>query len=110
MPEDYTPQAVSELLSRGEIQLIDVRAEHEHQAGRIAGGRLIELNQLSGAAGSVDRGRPVVFYCRSGARSAMAAEAFAQAGFDAHNMSGGLLEWDAQGLPIEPDGGYVADP
>src|SRR4051794_39763577 len=99
MPEDYTPQAVSELLSRGEIQLIDVRAEHEHQAGRIAGGRLIELNQLSGAAGSVDRGRPVVFYCRSGARSAMAAEAFAQAGFDAHNMSGGLLEWDAQGLP-----------
>jgi rhodanese-related sulfurtransferase len=110
MPEDYTPKAVSELLSRGEIQLIDVRAEHEHQAGRIAGGRLIELNQLSGAAGSVDRGRPVVFYCRSGARSAMAAEAFAQAGFDAHNMSGGLLEWDAQGLPIEPDGGYVADP
>jgi rhodanese-related sulfurtransferase len=110
VPDDYTPKAVAELLSRGEIELIDVRADHEHDAGRIAGGRLIELSRLSGEAASIDRSKPVVFYCRSGARSAMAAEAFSQAGFDAHNMAGGLLEWDAEGLPIEPDGGYVADP
>ena len=32
----------------------------------------------------------------------MAAEAFAAAGFDAHNMAGGLLDWDAAGLPLEP--------
>ncbi|HEY3725956.1 MAG TPA: rhodanese-like domain-containing protein [Solirubrobacteraceae bacterium] len=110
MRDDYTPKTVAELLSRGEIQLIDVRAEHEHQAGRIAGGRLIELSRLSGEVASIDRAKPVVFYCRTGARSAMAAEAFSQAGFDAYNMAGGLLEWDAEGLPIEPDGGYVADP
>jgi rhodanese-related sulfurtransferase len=110
VPADYTPKAVAELLSRGEIQLIDVRAEHENEAGRIAGGRLIELSRLSGEAASIDRTKPVVFYCRSGSRSAMAAEAFSQAGFDAHNMAGGLLEWDSEGLPVEPDGGYVADP
>ena len=51
----------------------------------------------------------MVFYCRSGARSAMATEAFRGAGFDAYNLTGGLLEWDAAGLPLEPDGGYVAD-
>ncbi len=40
----------------------------------------------------------------------MATEAFAQAGYDAHNMTGGMLAWQAAGLPIEPDGGFVADP
>lgn len=110
MAADYTPREVSRLLADGELQLIDVRALHEHEAGRIAGSRLIELSALSEQAGSIDSARPVVFYCRSGGRSAMATEAFHQAGFDAHNMSGGLLEWVAQGLALEPGDGHVADP
>jgi rhodanese-related sulfurtransferase len=105
---EYSPQEVSELLAGGEIQLIDVRETHEHEAGRIAGDRLIELSQLSSEAATIDRDKPVVFYCRSGARSAMATQAFAEAGYDAHNMAGGLLDWDAAGLPLEPDGGHVA--
>ena len=108
MAADYTPQEVSELVARGEIQLIDVRAPDEHEAGRIAGGRLVELTSLSAEAHTIDRDRPVVFYCRSGSRSAMATEAFVEAGYDAHNMAGGMLQWEAAGLPIEPDGGYVA--
>jgi rhodanese-related sulfurtransferase len=104
---DYTPQQVAELLERGEIQLIDVRQPYEHEAGRIAGGRLVELNRLAAQTETIDRDVPVVFYCRSGARSAMATEAFREAGFDAHNMVGGLLSWDAAGLPLEPADGYV---
>jgi rhodanese-related sulfurtransferase len=109
MGADFTPQQVSQLLAEGEIQLIDVRSTYEHDAGRIGGDRLIELATLAAEIETIDRSRPVVFYCRSGARSAMATDAFTQAGFDAHNMVGGLLDWDAAGLPIEPDGGYVAD-
>jgi rhodanese-related sulfurtransferase len=105
---DYTPQQVAELLAQDEIQLVDVRERHEHEAGRIAAGTLIGLSELAFRAQEIERSRPVVFYCRSGARSGMAAEAFRQAGFDAHNMLGGLLEWEAAGLPIEPVGGYVA--
>ena len=105
---DYTPQQVTELLAQGQIQLIDVRQPEEREAGRIAGDRFIELSQLAAEVDSIDRDRPVVFYCRSGARSAMAAEAFLGAGFDAHNMIGGLLEWDAAGLPLDPPNGYVA--
>jgi rhodanese-related sulfurtransferase len=108
MAEDYTPQRVSELLAAGEIQLIDVRQTDEWEAGRIAGGRLIELASLTAEAETIDRSRPVVFYCRSGARSAMATEAFAQAGFDAHNMAGGITDWHAAGLPLEPSDGHVA--
>jgi rhodanese-related sulfurtransferase len=106
---EYTPREVAELLQSGQIQLIDVRQGYEHEAGRIAGDRHIELARLAAEAETLDRERPVVFYCRSGARSAMATEAFRGAGFDAYNLAGGLLDWDAAGLPLEPDGGYVAD-
>ncbi|MGO9908150.1 MAG: rhodanese-like domain-containing protein [Solirubrobacteraceae bacterium] len=106
--DDYTPQQVAELLAEGEIQLIDVRQPEEREAGRIAGDRFIELAQLNALLDTIDRDRPVVFYCRSGSRSAMATDAFRGAGFDAHNMIGGLLDWDAAGLPLDPPGGYVA--
>ncbi len=110
MGQDYSPREVAELIGAGEIQLIDVRQPHEHDAGRIAGDRLVELDRLSAEAQSIDRSRPVVFYCRSGGRSAMATAAFAEAGFDAHNMTGGMLEWQAAGLPMEPADGFVAEP
>jgi rhodanese-related sulfurtransferase len=106
---DYSPQQVAELHAKGEIQLIDVRQRYEHEAGRIADSPLIELGELSGRAQEIDRERPVVFYCRTGSRSAMATEAFRAAGYDAHNMAGGLVEWHADGFPLEPDGGYVSD-
>jgi rhodanese-related sulfurtransferase len=104
-----TPKEVSEQHARGEIQLVDVRQPHEHEAGRIAGTRLIELAELPGRAEEIDREQPVVFYCRSGSRSAMATDAFRAAGYDAHNMIGGMLEWQASGLPLEPEDGHVAD-
>ena len=109
MGADYTPREVAELQARDSIQLIDVRQDHEWDAGRIGGARHVELNELGAQASTIERGRPVVFYCRSGMRSAMATEAFAEAGWDAHNMAGGLIAWEAAGLPIEPDDGYVAD-
>ncbi len=106
--DDYTPQQVAALIERGEIQLIDVRQPEEHDAGRIAGDRLVVLSDLAGEVDSIERDKPVVFYCRSGSRSAMAAEAFRDAGFDAHNMLGGLVAWAAAGLPLEPADGHVA--
>lgn len=109
MDSDFTPQQVAQLHAERSVQLIDVRQSHEHEAGRISGSRLIELAALPAQAAEIDRDQPVVFYCRSGARSAMAAAAFSQAGYDAHNMAGGLLEWQAAGLPLEPASGYVAD-
>lgn len=108
MERDLTPQQAAERLRGGAVQLIDVREPYEHEAGRIPGDRHVELGRLAQAAESIDRGTPVIFYCRSGARSAMAAEAFAGAGFAAHNLAGGLQAWVAAGLPLEPEDGQVA--
>jgi rhodanese-related sulfurtransferase len=108
MSEDLAPKRVAELLGEGETQLVDVREPYEHEAGRIAGDTHIELDRLSGEADSLDRARPLVFYCRSGSRSAMAADAFRTAGYDAYNMAGGLEAWVESGLPIEPSDGRVA--
>jgi rhodanese-related sulfurtransferase len=107
-PEDLSPARVAELMNDG-AQLIDVRERYEREAGRIPDDSAhIELDRLTAEAGSIDRERPVVFYCRSGSRSALAAQAFAAAGFDAHNLDGGLKAWVAGGLPIEPADGRVA--
>ena len=89
--------------------MIDVREPYEREAGHIAGTRHIELVQLTSAVDSVDRERPVVFYCRVGARSQMAAQAFRASGFEAYSLSGGLLRWAQEERPLAPDGGAVAD-
>jgi hydroxyacylglutathione hydrolase/adenylyltransferase/sulfurtransferase len=90
-------------------QAIDVRRPQEWSAGRIAGARQIEMNELTDAADSIQKARPVVFYCRSGNRSAMAAEAFRQAGFDAYSVDGGLQAWVANGMELDPIDGAVAE-
>jgi rhodanese-related sulfurtransferase len=110
MPGDYTPREVSELLLQGEVQLVDVRQPHEYEAGHIENATHIELGSLATQAHSLDRDRPVILVCRSGGRSAMATQALSQAGFDAHNMAGGMLEWTAAGLSMEPADGRVAEP
>lgn len=109
LQEDVAPGRVAELHSRGEVELVDVREPHENEAGRIAGARHIELARLTREAGTLDPERPVVFYCRSGGRSAVATQAFRASGFQAYNMSGGLLAWAREGLPLEPQDGSVAD-
>jgi rhodanese-related sulfurtransferase len=89
--------------------VIDVREGYERDAGYIEGTQHIELERLASRAAEIDRDRPVVFHCRLGMRSAMAASAFRASGYDAYTLSGGIAAWVDAGLPISPDGGYVAD-
>jgi len=105
---ELTPQRVAEMLSGGEAQVVDVREPYEYEAGHIAGVKHIPLEHLAGAAGEIDKEKRVVFHCRIGRRSALATEAFAASGYDAHNMAGGIEAWAEAGLPLEPEDGVVA--
>lgn len=106
---EVTPADVAAALESGSATVIDVREPYEHEAGRISGARHIELERLASQAETVDRDRPVIFHCRLGVRSIMAAQAFRAAGYDARSLSGGIQAWVDDGRPLEPEGGTVAD-
>jgi rhodanese-related sulfurtransferase len=107
---DIDPARVAEWLAEDpSVQVIDVRELYEREAGHIDGTRHIELVKLTSEAASVERERPVVFYCRVGGRSQMAAQAFRASGYEAYSMDGGLRRWAQEGRPLTPEGGTVAD-
>ena len=113
MGEAGEPREVSreqaQALIEGGAQLVDVRADHEWEAGRIAGAKHLPLDELAERAGEIERERPVVVYCRGGNRSSMAAAALAEAGYDAVKLTDGITGWAEADLPLEPEGGYVAE-
>lgn len=94
--------------SMSEAQLIDVREGYEYEQGHIPGSQNIEVTELTAAAETLDRDKPVIFYCRSGDRSTMPAEAFRASGWEAYTLDGGLAAWVEAGQPIEPEDGEVA--
>jgi rhodanese-related sulfurtransferase len=103
------PARAAELIAEG-VTLIDVRRPYEYEAGHLAGAVNIEINALTARAGEIPRDRIVLFYCRTGNRSSMAVDAFREAGYDAHNLAGGIEAWNQEGRPLEPEDGEVRAP
>jgi glyoxylase-like metal-dependent hydrolase (beta-lactamase superfamily II)/rhodanese-related sulfurtransferase len=86
------------------VQVVDVRepAEWDGSLGHIPGSRLIPLGELARRAGEIDRDRPAVMACRSGARSAQAVAILQRLGYaKVANLAGGLIRWRASGLDVE---------
>ncbi|HVW19269.1 MAG TPA: rhodanese-like domain-containing protein [Solirubrobacteraceae bacterium] len=105
---EIDPARASALLAAGEAQLVDVREQREWDAGRIPGARHVPLGTLAERASELDPALPVIVQCRVGGRSAIAAQALRAAGIEAWSLAGGLLRWVDEGLPIEPEDGFVA--
>lgn len=97
-----TPSALRQRLDAGEpVHVVDVRsaAEFAHD-GRIAQARLLPLPVLAERLAELPRDVDVVFVCRSGQRSGLAAEMLARHGFDRGlNLVGGMQAWARAGLP-----------
>ena len=108
MAEQLSPDRVAEMMDQGIAQVIDVREDHEHVAGHVTGDRHIVLPDLTAQAGSLDRNKPVVVYCRTGNRAEVAADALRASGYDAYNLEGGFVAWLEKGLPAEPEGAVAA--
>jgi len=107
-PIEIGPQDAARLQRDG-APIVDVREDHEWDAGHIAGAQHIPLGQLSASAASLPADQPVVFQCKSGGRSLMAAQALRASGRPAYSLAGGLHAWQDAGLPLEPGDGTVAD-
>ena len=96
-----SPEELAEKIKAGDVRLIDVRTDEEVAEGTIPGAEHIALDRFDPAAIDTDDGQEVVLYCRSGRRSAIAAEKLAGAtGAPATHLEGGIIAWEAAGQPV----------
>lgn len=103
---EIRPADLEEALAGGDspIQLVDVREADEPLGvlGSLRGAKALPLSSLATGMGTLDRNRPVVTVCRSGARSAQAVVLLSKAGFNRlANLAGGMLRWRSEGLPVD---------
>ena len=100
---EMTPRELKTRLDGGDnILVLDVREPHEYQICNI-GGHLIPLGDLPQRVNELDSSREIVAHCRSGKRSAEAAEFLRKAGFKKlWNLRGGILGWSDEVDPSVP--------
>jgi rhodanese-related sulfurtransferase len=100
---EITPENLAAQLAGGNVRLIDVRTDEEVAQGVIPGAEHMPLDRFDPAKLGPDDGRKVVLYCRSGRRSAIAAEKLAAAtGEPVEHLGGGVLSWEEAGQPLAP--------
>jgi rhodanese-related sulfurtransferase len=105
------PKEVAGDVEEGRTLLVDVREDDEWRAGRAPAALHVPLATVGDRISAIERradGRPVAFICRSGSRSAEAAEVAVDAGLEhVLNVGGGMAAWVDAGLPIVPADGRV---
>ncbi len=95
-------------IQKEKVQLIDVRTPGEYAGGYIAGAININVNDkdFENQLSSLDPNAPTYIYCLSGGRSANAAKIMAKNNFKTiYNLTGGIMEWRHDNLPLEGGAG-----
>ncbi|MDQ2629788.1 MAG: rhodanese-like domain-containing protein, partial [Actinomycetota bacterium] len=101
--EEIEPFEATEEINGGDVVLIDTREPHEYQEAHLEGGKLVPPGLLADeiATAAPDKSARTILYCRSGNRSAIAAAQLQRLGYEnVASMSGGILQWQEQGLPV----------
>ena len=80
--------------------VLDVREPHEFAAGHAPDATLIPLGQLPAQHRELPTDRRILVVCATGNRSAYATQMLQGAGYDAHNVDGGMAAWQGAGLPV----------
>lgn len=104
--ENVDVQGFSELIEDPNVVLLDVRTDSEYAEGHIEGAILIDQKQsdfMEKAQAELPKDKKIAIYCRSGRRSASAAEKLAEAGYQCFNLKGGILAWKEAGKPVTTD-------
>ncbi|WP_415972039.1 rhodanese-like domain-containing protein [Rhodococcus sp. 077-4] len=83
--------------------LLDVREDDEWQAGHAPDAVHIPMGDIPSRAGEIDNQSEVYVVCKAGGRSARVVEYLNRVGYDAVNVDGGMLAWQAAGRQIQRD-------
>jgi len=95
-------QTVAEVKDRDDVFVIDVREQWEYDEGHIPGVTLIPMNEVPGRLDEIPTDKEVIVTCRSGNRSSQVTNFLRDQGYEnIHNMTGGILDWEASGFEVE---------
>ena len=100
-----SPAKAKDLLDQGAI-LIDIREADEHAREKVIGARHLPLSKLDEADLALHKGRPVIFHCKSGARTMNNASRLARktsGACEGFIVEGELDAWKKAGLPVATD-------
>jgi rhodanese-related sulfurtransferase len=99
----YTPHEAYAAWQAGEVAIVDIREQTEYDTTRVPGMPLLPMSELMDRLDDLPADKPLVMFCRSGNRSGQVTDYLNGTGDygEVANMSGGILEWAAQGLPYE---------
>lgn len=98
-----SPRQFEEGVETPGAQVIDVRDAAEYSGGHIGGATNINVADrdfVEKAEKILSKDKPVYLYCRGGRRSLEAADSLVRKGYNVVNLSGGLLSWKSEGLPV----------
>lgn len=102
--EDTDVQGFSEIVADTSTIVLDVRTAAEYEEGHLEGAVLIDQGQsnfVKKAKAALPAGKRIAIYCRSGRRSALAAQKLADAGYQCVNLKGGITAWREAGKPVK---------
>lgn len=101
--KNVTPEEFKALVDKGEGIILDVRTPQETSQGHIENASLVNVydEDFVNKINLMQKDKAIYVYCKSGARSAKAAEILSQNGFtQIYNLSGGIMAWENKGYPI----------
>lgn len=97
-PEIAAREAIDAVAAGG--YLLDVREQYEWDAGHAPDAHLVPMSVIESRVGELPAGERILVVCLSGSRSARVTAALIDAGYDAINVSGGMVAWQAAGGDI----------
>ncbi|HEX7456552.1 MAG TPA: rhodanese-like domain-containing protein [Candidatus Nanoarchaeia archaeon] len=104
--EDITPKEAHSLISdnkeSGDFVIVDLRTPDEYASGHIEGATNLDYysDTFRDELENLDKNKTYLIHCQSGRRSSAALEIMKNLGFKkVYNMTGGMVEWQAKGLP-----------
>ena len=101
---DTVPEVLSADLPAG-VFLLDVREDDEWTAGHAPDAVHVRLGELGARVDELPRDRELYVICRTGNRSAYAAQALVGGGLNAINVADGMTGWAVAGRPMISENG-----
>jgi rhodanese-related sulfurtransferase len=98
--DEVSAARARELVESGSAWLLDVREDHEWEAGHAPYAHHIPLSQIGPRQDELPEEEQILVICHSGYRSRMATDALAGANYAAANVAGGMAAWQENGAPV----------